>query len=153
MAYTIVTDAVVNQQTELPLGISLNFQVSELFETITSVNNSKQALNNLKNLLLTKIGERIGFPTYGCDLLYVIFEPNLNAIKNDVKQLITTPVSYWLPYIEIIDIVITTAQDNPNLQHEIEVKIIFSVDGANIQVLNINVDSNNVVTTTTENGI
>jgi phage baseplate assembly protein W len=147
MGYTVVTDTIANQQLELPLGISLNFQVSELFESITSINNPKQALNNLKNLLLTKIGERLGNPTYGCDLLYVIFEPNLNEIKDEIKQIITTPVSYWLPYIDILDIVITTAQDDPNLQHEVEIKIVFSVDNFIANTLTINYESDGTITT------
>jgi phage baseplate assembly protein W len=152
MPYTLVTD-IISSQFEQPLGISLNFQNTQIFETITTINNSAQALNNLKNLLLTKIGERVGLPTYGCDLLYILFEPNLNDIKDDIKQLITDPVQYWLPYIDIIDIVITTNQDNPNLQHEIEIKIIFSVDDRLTQSLNINVNSSGALTTTTENVI
>lgn len=150
MAYTLVTDNIQNV-TQQSLGVTLNFQTAGLFQSVTSI--SIQALNNLKTLLLTKIGERVGQPTFGCDLLYILFEPNLNQIKSEIKELITTPVTYWLPYIEIIDIVITTAQDNPNLQHEVEIKIIFSVDETNIQSLNILTDSNGTVTTTTENGI
>ena len=147
MAYTLVTDPIVINQIELPLGISLNFQSSGVFETITSVNNTTQALNNLKNLLLTRIGERVSNPTYGSDLLYVIFEPNLNSIKDEIKQLITTPVSYWLPYIDIVDIVITTAQDDPNLQHEVEIKIVFTVDNFIFNTLTINYESDGTITT------
>lgn len=150
MAYTLVTDNVETQLPQ-PLGVSLNFLTAGLFQPVSSI--SIQALNNLKNLLLTKIGERVGQPTFGCDLLYIIFEPNLNEIKTEIKDFITAPVAYWLPYINIIDIVITTAQDNPNLQHEVEIKIIFSVDETNTQILNISADSNGTVTTTTENGI
>lgn len=150
MAYTLVTDNSENA-TQQALGVSLNFQTNGLFQSVSSI--SIQALNNLKTLLLTKIGERVGLPTFGCDLLFILFEPNLNEIKSDIKDLITAPVAYWLPYIEIIDIVITTAQDNPNLQHEVEIKIVFSVDETNTQILNISADSNGTVTTTTENGI
>ena len=150
MAYVLVTDNVGNQTLQ-PLGVGLNFQNTELFQSVINVN--EQATNNLKNLLLTKIGERVGQPTFGCDLLNILFEPNINDIKDDIKTFITTPVAYWLPYINIIDIVINTAQDNPNLQHDVEIKIVFSIDETNIQILNIATDSTGTITTTTENGI
>ncbi len=147
MPYTYVN----NNSTPLvnfPLGISLNFQQTQVFESISSTNNNQQALNNLKNLLLTKIGERIGQPTYGSNLLYVLFEPNLKDLKDNIKDLITTPVSYWLPYININDIIITTNEDNPDLQHEIEIKIEFEVDNFIFNTLTINFDSDGTITTT-----
>jgi phage baseplate assembly protein W len=87
-------------------------------------------------------------PTYGSDLLYILFEPNLNDLKDNIKDLIRTPINRWLPGIEVIDIVITTAEDNPDLQHEIEIKIIFSIDDAFVQELNINATATGTVTTT-----
>lgn len=150
MGYTLVTDTIVDQQSKQPYGISLDFQTPSLFQSIVSYNNEKQALNNLKNLLLTKIGEKYGNPTFGSDLLYILFQPNINDIKNSIKTLITDPVSYWLPIITILDIVINTAQDNPDLQHEIEIKIIFQVNSRSAQQLNINLESNGTITTTSD---
>lgn len=147
MAYTLVN----NNTTSLfnfPLGISLNFQQNQVFQSIYSVSTDQQALNNLKNLLLTKIGERVGQPTYGSNLLYILFEPNLNDVKDNIKELITTPVSYWLPYININDIIITTSEDNPDLQHEIEIKIDFNVDNFIFNTLTINYDSDGTITAT-----
>lgn len=147
MAYTLVN----NNSTSLfnfPLGISLNFQQNQVFQSIYSVSTDQQALNNLKNLLLTKIGERVGQPTFGSNLLYILFEPNLNDVKDNIKELITTPVSYWLPYININDIIITTSEDNPDLQHEIEIKIDFNVDNFIFNTLTINYDSDGTITAT-----
>lgn len=146
MGYTLVTNNIASINIQTPIGIGLNFQTSQLFELIS--NNPTQLLNNLKNLLLTKIGERYGVPTYGSDLLYILFEPNLNDLKDSIRDLIRTPVNLWLPQINIIDIVITTAEDNPNLQYEVEIKIIFSVNENLVQELNINTTSTGTVTTT-----
>jgi phage baseplate assembly protein W len=137
MGYTLVTNDSNNSLfgPQLPIGIGLNFQNTALFQTLLS--NPDQLVNNLKNLLLTKIGERYGVPTYGSDLLYILFEPNLNDLKDNIKDLIRTPINKWLPQINVIDIVITTAEDNPDLQHEIEIKIIFSTDDNFLQSLDI----------------
>ena len=151
MGYTLVTNNIASINIQTPIGIGLNFQTSQLFELIS--NNPTQLLNNLKNLLLTKIGERYGVPTYGSDLLYILFEPNLNDLKDDIRELIRIPVSKWLPQINIIDIVITTAEDNPDLQHEIEIKIVFSINDTLVQELNINTTSTGTVTTTSGPGI
>ena len=148
MGYTVVTsnNALIND-IQLPIGIGLNFETSQLFDGIYQ--NTTQVLNNLKLLLLTKMGERYGIPTYGSDLLYVLFQPNLNNLKDAVKELIRTPINKWLPNVNVIDIVITTAEDDPNLQHEIEIKIIFSVDDTLVQELNINTTEFGTVTTST----
>jgi phage baseplate assembly protein W len=148
MGYTLVTNVSNNALFEdlQPYGIGLNFETSQLFDNVYQ--NATQAINNLKLLLLTKIGERFGVPTYGSDLLYILFEPNLNDLKDNIKDLIRTPINKWLPGIEVIDIVITTAEDNPDLQHEIEIKIIFSIDDAFVQELNINATATGTVTTT-----
>jgi hypothetical protein len=42
----------------IAIGISLNFETSQLFDGFYQ--NTIKRLNNLKNLLLTKIGERYG---------------------------------------------------------------------------------------------
>ena len=145
MPYTLVNTSNIPLEIN-PLGISLNFQQSQVFQSISS--NSQQALNNLKNLLLTRIGERVAQPTYGSNLLYILFEPNLKDLKDNIKDFITTPVSYWLPYIIINDIIITTNEDNPDLQHEIEIKIEFQVDNFIFNTLTINYESNGTITTT-----
>jgi len=148
MGYTLVTNVSNNALFDnlQPLGIGLNFETSQLFDNVYQ--NATQAINNLKLLLLTKIGERFGVPTYGSDLLYILFEPNLNDLKDNIKDLIRTPINKWLPGINVIDIVITTAEDNPDLQHEIEIKIIFSIDDAVVQELSINTTATGTVTTT-----
>lgn len=88
-----------------------------------------QITNQLKDLLLTKIGERYNQPTYGTNLLYVLFEPNLNEIKDDIRTFILGPVNYWLPAILITSIDITTAEDDPNLLYNVQIKINYQLAG------------------------
>lgn len=65
----------------------------------------QQARNNLINLILTKKGERVAQPDFGCDIWKVLFEPIIEGeIDSRVEQTIMDAVSIWLPYIEITQI-------------------------------------------------
>jgi phage baseplate assembly protein W len=118
MPYQIVPST-INTSTISSLGLSYSGNVIFAPVYISTV----QATNQLKDLLLTKIGERYNQPTYGTNLLYVLFEPNLNEIKDDIRSFITGPVSFWLPSITIDSIDIVTSEDDPNILYDVQIKI------------------------------
>ena len=65
----------INQNDDVFVGIKLPFR----FGTTGFFNQSKtvkeQAFSNLKNLILTIKGERVGQPEFGCDVHRIVFEP------------------------------------------------------------------------------
>ena len=85
----------------------------------------EQASSNIKNLLLTRKGERVGQPNFGSDLFNVIFEQITEDTFDTVKQTITDAIETWLPYVTIEDIKVFTENENPNT---IIVNLEFSVD-------------------------
>ena len=84
-----------------------------------------QAYSNLKNLLLTRKGERLGQPTFGSDLWNIIFEQITEDIGDSVEQSVREAVDYWLPYITINNVFTTTDGSNPNT---LFVRVEFIVD-------------------------
>ena len=76
----------------------------------------EQAKSNLKNLLLTKKGERIMQPEFGTGLQSLLFEQADGNLEQKIEETITKNVSYWLPYITIknIDIVMTDELKDKN---------------------------------------
>ena len=60
-----------------------------------------QAVSNLKNLILTRKGERVNHPEFGTDLQSFIFEPNYPDLREAVGEEIRKAVAQWLPYIII----------------------------------------------------
>lgn len=86
----------------------------------------EQAKSNLKNLLLTKKGERVMQPEFGTGLESLLFEPMDGIFENDLRDTITQTVNYWLPYINIEDIEIemTDAMKDSHIAH---MKIQFTV--------------------------
>jgi|TARA_Y100000389_G_scaffold202184_1_gene246792 uncharacterized protein len=76
----------------------------------------EQAKSNLKNLLLTKKGERIMQPNFGTGLQSLLFEQADDNLEQKIEQTITENVSYWLPYVTIknIDIEMTNELKDKN---------------------------------------
>ena len=76
----------------------------------------EQAKSNLKNLLLTKKGERIMQPNFGTGLQSLLFEQADDNLEQKLEQTITENVSYWLPYVTIknIDIEMTNELKDKN---------------------------------------
>ena len=111
-----------NEDKYVGIGFPLGFSNTGLFYQTKNV--LEQASYNLRNLLLTSKGERVGQPDFGCELTDIIFEQDMTKIKNKVEEIINQAVTAQLPYILINDIFTTTDRSNPNT---INVQIEFSV--------------------------
>ena len=131
MPYQVI-EPLINPADITPLGVALQ-SFTPIYLT------TDQAFENLKTLLLTKKGERYLQPTFGTRLLYVLFEPNTELIKEQIETIITQPVSFWLPYITLEDIDIITAEENPDLYYNIQITISFSVAQYSTQTITFGV--------------
>jgi phage baseplate assembly protein W len=146
MSYVIIPANTAQVDTQSPLGISLMYTQPGTFQTVISP--EQQAKENFKNLLLTYPGERTGdWINFGCNLKEIIFEPNINEIKEDINDLIVSATSFWLPYINIENIVITTNEDDPNLGYLVTIAITFTVsNGALGQTITLNTTNTGNIT-------
>lgn len=61
----------------------------------------EQTKSNLKNLILTRKGERVGLPTFGCDLWKVVFEQITDETKEQARLVVIEAVDNWLPFLEV----------------------------------------------------
>tara|TARA_B100000927_G_C16208623_1_gene366633 strand:- start:36 stop:473 length:438 start_codon:yes stop_codon:yes gene_type:complete len=103
----------------------------------------EQAKSNLKNLLLTRKGERVMQPNFGTGLHSLLFEQIDDTFESRVQETITNNVNYWLPYVNIknIDVEMTDElkdQNRVNLSLEFTVgnnidlhELTFTVQGTN----------------------
>ena len=120
-----VTDLSENDYKILGIGINKSSNKGGIF----SVNYTTltQARENLKNLILTKKGERLLNPTFGCDIWKVLFEQlDGNLIENQIETSILDAVSIWLPYLSI-DEIIFDYDDNDIDNNRIGLDIKFSL--------------------------
>ena len=119
---------------DIGLGISLASE-TKLFSTLYDI--SKQGKENLKALLLTQVGERYMLPTFGCNFLDIIFQPNVNELKEEIANIIQRAVNAWLPYIIFDELKIKTAEDDPLMGESVEIVLSFHVENFITQSITI----------------
>jgi len=105
------------------VGLSFPLRADNINNFALTKNSIQQAEHNLKNLLLTHPGERVGNVEFGCRLREVCFEQRDDDLPDKIEEIIIQAVTTWLPYINILDIETLSEQDAPN---NIFVKIKYS---------------------------
>ena len=99
-----VTDLTDNDYKVLGIGINRGSDSNGIFAT--NYTTLTQAKDNLKNLILTKKGERLMQPEFGCDIWKVLFEPIVEgSIERTIEISIIDAVETWLPYLNIDEII------------------------------------------------
>jgi len=99
-----VADLSENDYKVLGIGINKSSNSNGVFST--NYTTLTQAKDNLKNLILTKKGERLMNPDFGCDVWLVLFEQMDGAtIETRIETAIVDAVDTWLPYLTLTSIV------------------------------------------------
>lgn len=88
------------------IGLSLPIQKAGNGYFGVTYENSEQVKHNLKNLLLTRKGERLMQPDLGTSLHEKVFEPNTATLALEIEDEIKSAIEKWLPYVVIHEIVV-----------------------------------------------
>ena len=92
----------LNPDTFIGISLPLEYGTKGFFnQTKTTL---QQAQHNIRNLLLTIKGERLGNPTFGSDLMRVIFEPEDEFLESKIEEAIRSSMDEWLSYINLQEI-------------------------------------------------
>ena len=126
MAYRIVGIDDAFGVSEIGLGADFSFNHPAIFRTVYTTNQIHTA--RLKTLILTRKGERILQPTYGTNLLDILFEPNVNELTEDIIEILEGAINFWLPDLQIENINVVTNENDPTLIHQIQITIEYSSD-------------------------
>lgn len=105
------------------IGVTLPFRISQQGFFRTSSTLLEQTKSNLKNLLLTVKGERVGQPTFGCNIFNVLFENYDADLDNKIIESIRDSVATWLPHVILNNIIVNTSEDT----NEVFISIMFSL--------------------------
>jgi len=122
-------------QKNIGVGIPLPLGGTPIFATTFTT--EEQALSNLKNLLLTRKGERPFQPLFGTDVPSFLFENITKNLLDNLKAGLQKDIEFWLPYINIKEIIV----DDLSNENRINISFSFSIgeSGAN-QIIIVNVD-------------
>ena len=86
-------------------------------------NSFDQVRHNLRNLLLTNVGERVYQPEFGSRLRELCFEQLDESLPQRVEDEVRRAVNFWLPYVNIVEVETLTQEDNKS---KIFVRVKFS---------------------------
>lgn len=92
----------------------------------------EQITDNLKNLILTNYGERLGLYDFGANLRDVLTEYNSDIQDNYddiVTDRISSAVEKWMPYVNIGELSITPEKNTINGLAVLAIKLTFTVNG------------------------
>jgi phage baseplate assembly protein W len=105
------------------IGITLPIQLGQtgMFRQSTSL--IEQTRSNLRNLLLTRRGERLMQPEFGCDLSRLLFEPSTTNTLQLCRAAVVDSVERWLPFLEIAEFNITTPVNSD--VHKIQIDVTY----------------------------
>lgn len=108
----------------LPLGGAPLFKLSYTTE--------EQGISNLKNLILTRKGERPFQPEFGTEVYSLLFENISPSVSDDLESSLRSDIKYWLPYVIVDSIDVTTDED----RHRINIVLQFRIteNGANTNI-------------------
>lgn len=94
---------------------------------VQSYTTELQSISNLKNLLLTRKGERVMQPDFGTNIYNTVFEPNTELIRENLQLSLQDDIEFWLPYIQINTLDINGNIDN----YSISIRIRYTVRNSN----------------------
>lgn len=141
MPYVIVE---INQAAASAFGLDVSLGSATPFSTIYDT--TQVAFNKLKNLLLTRIGERPLQPEFGTDLFKILFEVNSRELQQDIENYIIPKINQWIPEVIVNSIKVKTIEDDPSMIYTIEIRIEWTTNGINdLNTLSLAFDDNGIL--------
>jgi phage baseplate assembly protein W len=135
------------QSSRVPIGIKTPLELNsgegtEIFATYYTL--SETVHDNLRNLLLTNWGERLGFYEFGANLRPLMSElVSLEDFDTVAIERISGTVSKWMPYVTLNNYVSKSAQENNRYLARINIQITYGIPTLNVEdkMLEINLSA------------
>ena len=133
------------------LGLSIPLSIDSYDGPFALIKTQKDLVRqNVKMVVLTSPGERIGFPDFGVGLRSYLFENANEATTNALKTRIQQQIQKYLPYVNLTDVIVSfglTEQNVRNSQNRYLGDIEESPNRLNVQIIyyyagNLNLSDN-----------
>lgn len=94
----------INTTMATPIGITLPIQGGNSGYFAQSFDTLSQVKTNIINLLNTRQGERRMQPTFGTRLWNLLFEQNVDTLKDQAINIVNEDIASWIPNVTVTDI-------------------------------------------------
>lgn len=128
-------DSVANQLgvTPTPIGILTPIALGNDDLLVTSLDIVEQLTDNLRNLILTNWGERLGFYNFGANLRPLMTElVSMDDFDTQAINRIKLAVGRWMPYIDLQDFLSTTDRQQNQHTAVVQLTITFNIPSLKI---------------------
>ena len=105
------------------IGLALPIRPDDNNVFSLTKNSYDQVRHNLRNLLLTNVGERVYQPEFGSRLRELCFEQLDDTLPQRIEDEVRRAVNFWLPYVNIVSVETLTQEDKKS---KIFVRVQFS---------------------------
>ena len=105
------------------IGLALPIKTDDNNVFSLTKNSYDQVRHNLRNLLLTNVGERVYQPEFGSRLRELCFEQLDDTLPQRIEDEVRRAVNFWLPYVNIVSVETLTQEDKKS---KIFVRVQFS---------------------------
>lgn len=101
----------MEEYTYLGRGWAFPPQFNKLTGTVEMLSNEDDIKNSLQVLLLTRVGERIMQPAYGCNMDVLLFEQINESLISYIKDLVFTAIYYFEPRINPDNVTVEATEE------------------------------------------
>ena len=109
------------------IGLSFPLRKDNRNDFTMTKTSLEQAKHNLRNLLMTYPGERVGQPEFGSTMRELCFEPVDDNLPASIEEVVRKDVETWLPYINILEFnTLTGDQDQSKIYVEVKYSTILN---------------------------
>jgi len=127
------------EQDRVAIGVTLPFQRGANGYFAQSYQTIDQIKSNIKNLLLTRRGERLMHPTFGTSLYEALFEQNTDDLEIKVQTSIEESVAQWMPFVSIEEILVDQSNSDRD-RYNFNISLSFRVSGQqNLETVTFNI--------------
>jgi phage baseplate assembly protein W len=128
------------EKDRVAIGITLPLQRGNGGYFAQSYQTSEQVKSNIKNLILTRKGERLMHPNFGTDLYNTLFNQNTDDLESEIERSIDRAIQEWMPYISIDEILVDQTNTNRDT-YFFTVTLNFRVAGQqNLETITFNIN-------------
>lgn len=122
------------QTTVVPIGIKTPLSLGDNDLLAMHTDLVPQLIDNLRNLIMTNWGERLGLYNYGANLRPLMTDlVSLDDFDTEAIARIKSAVQKWMPYIDLEDFLSETVRASRQPTATIRLTITFNIPSLNVK--------------------
>lgn len=95
--------------------LSVSFNKNPITDDLVTVKDEATVTQAIKNLILTKFGEKLMNPSIGSDVYNMLFEPLDAFSAMELRDKILNTITNFEPRVDVLDMTVSATEDSDDL--------------------------------------